>query len=180
MRNGLDPGGRPINEAGYFVVSIHRFQNIYRRSTLQTIVDRVVDLSSTGPVHFIMHPPTEDRLRRFELLNRLEIAPGITLHARMPYSAFLRMIAGARGVVSDGGSNQEELSYLGVPTVLLRYRSERPDGINENVVFFDPEETSLAEFVRSGSLDALRKPTRIDSDIQPSRISLEAITRWAA
>ena len=98
----------------------------------------------------------------------------------MPYTEFLSLIAGARGVISDGGSNQEELSYLGVPAVLFRDRSERPDGIGENVRLFDPGMSSLAEFVRSGKLDALRRPTRLDVEVQPSRISLDAITGWAA
>ncbi len=98
----------------------------------------------------------------------------------MPYTQFLALIAGARGVISDGGSNQEELSYLGVPTVLMRKRSERPDGIGQNVILFDPNLRSIAEYVQTGKLDALRRPAKLDIETQPSRISIEAITRWAA
>jgi UDP-N-acetylglucosamine 2-epimerase (non-hydrolysing) len=169
-----------VDNAGHFVVSIHRFQNIYRRSNLQRIVDEAIGLSAVGPVHFILHPPTELRLEKYGLLKQLGAAPGITLRPRMPYTEFLALIASARGVISDGGSNQEELSYLGVPTVLLRDRSERPDGIGENVVLYRPGALPLDEFVRSGDLDALRKPTKIDADVQPSRISVDAIARWAA
>ena len=168
------------DKAGHFVVSIHRFQNIYRRSNLQRIVDEVIGLSTVGPVHFILHPPTELRLAKYGMLEQLNTAPGVMLRARMPYTEFLALIAGARGVISDGGSNQEELSYLGVPTVLFRDRSERPDGIGENVVLYGPGMSPLAEFVRSGKLDALRKPAKIDADVQPSRISVDAIARWAA
>ncbi len=164
----------------YFVISIHRFQNIYKRSTLQRIVDEVIGLSSTGPVHFILHPPTELRLKKYGLLERLNAAPGVMLRPRMPYTEFLALIAGARGVISDGGSNQEELSYLGVPTVLFRDRSERPDGIGENVVLYGSGMSPLTEFVRSGKLDALRKPANIDAEVQPSQVSVDAIARWAA
>ena len=164
----------------YFVVSIHRFRNIYKRSTLQRIVDEVIGLSSIGPVHFILHPPTELRLKKYGFLGRLSAAPGVTLRPRMPYTEFLVLMARARGVISDGGSNQEELSYLGVPTVLFRHRSERPDGIGENVVLYWAGMSPLTEFVRSGKLDALRKPTKIDAEVQPSRVSVDAIARWAA
>jgi UDP-N-acetylglucosamine 2-epimerase (non-hydrolysing) len=98
----------------------------------------------------------------------------------MPYTQFLALIGSARGVLSDGGSNQEELSYLGVPTVLFRDRSERPDGLGENVVLYDSGMSPLSEFVSSGKLDALRKPTKIHAEIEPSRISVDAIARWAA
>ncbi len=164
----------------YFVVSIHRFRNIYNRSTLQRIVDEVIGLSSTGPVHFILHPPTELRLKKYGFLERLKAAPAVLLRSRMPYTEFLALIAGARGVISDGGSNQEELSYLGVPTILFRHRSERPDGIGENVVFYTSGMSPLSEFVRSGMLDALRKPTKIDAEVQPSQVSVDAIARWVA
>jgi len=182
VRGAVESGAaiRRGGKAEYFVVSIHRFQNIYNRSTLRRIVDEVIGLSSTGPVHFILHPPTELRLKRYGFLERLHATPGVMLRPRMPYTEFLALIAGARGVISDGGSNQEELSYLGVPTVLFRRRSERPDGIGENVVFYSSGMSPLTEFFRSGKLDALRKPMKIDSDVQPSQISVDAIAGWAA
>jgi UDP-N-acetylglucosamine 2-epimerase (non-hydrolysing) len=179
VRGALGSINHNANE-DYFVVSIHRFQNIYSRSTLRQIVDGIMELSAIAPVQFILHPPTELRLRKYGLLDRLGSAPGVMLKARMPYTQFLALIAGARGVISDGGSNQEELSYLGVPTVLMRKRSERPDGIGQNVILFDPNLRSIAEYVRTGKLDALRRPAKLDIEAQPSRISIEAITRWAA
>lgn len=65
----------------------------------------------------------------------------------MPYSEFLSLSAHARAVFSDGGSNQEELSYLGVPAVLFRQRIERPDGLGRDVVLRDSL-GDLVEFVR--------------------------------
>ena len=78
---------------------------------------------------------------------------------RSPAAAALALIAAARAVISDGGSNQEELSYLGVPTVLFRSRSERPDGLGANVVLRSDIGMSIADYARSGAIDALRRPT---------------------
>ena len=169
----------PVEAGSYFVASIHRFQNIYNRDTLESTVEQLIALAEIAPVHFILHPPTVIRLEKCGLHGRLESAPGIRLHPRMPYTEFLTLIAAARGVISDGGSNQEELSYLGVPTVLLRARSERPDGLGENVVLRDDAQPALAQFVLSGKLDKLRRESRIHDAVQPSRVTVEALLALA-
>ena len=171
---GVAPG-----DTGYFVASIHRFQNIYQRSMLENIVSELIALSELGDVHLILHPTTKIRLAKYGLLGVLEDAPGIRLRPRMPYSDFLALIGGARGVVSDGGSNQEELSYLGVPTVLFRQRSERPDGLGANIMLRDDTKISLPEFVRSGGLDAMRRDSRLHESVQPSKTTAEALHTWA-
>lgn len=176
---GSEPTGGTSPGENYFVASIHRFQNIYQRNRLEKIVDGLVALSEIGPVHFILHPPTVLRLKKYGLYDHMENAPGVRLRRRMPYTEFLALIATARGVISDGGSNQEELAYLGVPTVLFRERSERPDGLGENVVLWDDKMQSLAEFVHSGELDALRRKSRIHDAVQPSRITVEALLALA-
>lgn len=168
-------GAAPVGD--YFAASIHRFQNIYRRNELSIIVDELIELSELGPVHFILHPPTELRLRKYGLYARLADAANIHLRPRMPYTEFVALIAASRGVLSDGGSNQEELSYLGVPTVLYRGRSERPDGLGANVVLRSEIGTSLAGYARSGELDGLRRPSRVHVDAQPSRIAVDVLAR---
>ena len=181
VRLALDTQSPDRGESGdsYFVASIHRFQNIYRRTRLETIIADLIALSEISPVHFILHPPTVLRLRKYGLYDRLENAPGVRLRRRMPYTEFLVLIAAARGVISDGGSNQEELAYLGIPTVLFRERTERPDGLGENVVLWEDRMQSLAEFVRSGELDSLRRESRIHDAVQPSRITVEALLALA-
>ncbi len=167
-------------DKGYFIASIHRFQNIYHRATLEAIVDELLALSAQGEVLFILHPPTERRLKKYGLYDRLDASPAVALRSRMPYTDFLELMNGARAVISDGGSNQEELSYLGVPTILLRERSERPDGLGENIVLRSEIRCSLAEFAETRALDALRRKSRIFDAVQPSRASVEALLRWAS
>ncbi|MDH3612234.1 MAG: UDP-N-acetylglucosamine 2-epimerase [Gammaproteobacteria bacterium] len=163
----------------YFVTSIHRFQNIYHRAVLEKIVDELIALAQLSTVHFILHPATEIRLKKYGLYERLKSTRGILLRPRMPYTEFLALIAAARGVISDGGSNQEELSYLGVPTVLFRERSERPDGFGANVILRGDAMRPLAEFVRSGKLDELRKESRIQDSVHPSQITIETLSALA-
>lgn len=173
-----DSHAQPRRDNGYFVASIHRFQNIYGRDALLQIVEEMVAAARFGEVYFILHPPTEIRLRKYGLYDTLAEAPGMHVLPRMPYTDFLALISSARGVFSDGGSNQEELSYLGVPTLLYRDRSERPDGLGGNIRLRGEIPGSLHDFIHSGGIDALRKPSRIDDDVAPSRDTVEALLRW--
>jgi len=172
--------GLPASPQPYFVASIHRFQNIYNRSNLVRIVDELIAASEYSEVRFVLHPPTEQRLRKYGLMERLEAAPAMQVVPRMPYTTFLGVIAGARAVFSDGGSNQEELSYLGIPAILYRERSERPDGLGANIVLRDDLGEPLPVFIATGELDRLRRPGRIDSDARPSEVSVQALSDWAS
>ena len=167
------------DESKPFVVSIHRFQNIYNKAALTTIVDEILQAASLGRVQFILHPPTERRLRHYRLFDRLDGHREIELLARKPYTEFLSMLQRARAVLSDGGSNQEELSYLGVPTILYRERSERPDGIGQNIVFRNDIKGCFRDFIETGDVDRLRRASRISDTIQPSKMTVEALLRWA-
>lgn len=163
----------------YFVASIHRFQNIYSRAELARIVDEMLTAARFGKVHFILHPPTELRLKKYGLYDSLSDAPGVNVRPRMAYTDFLALMSGARAVFSDGGSNQEELSYLGVPTLLYRDRSERPDGLGANIRLRLEVPDSLGEFIESGGIDELRIASRIDDDVAPSRATVYAMLKWA-
>jgi UDP-N-acetylglucosamine 2-epimerase (non-hydrolysing) len=162
-----------------FVASIHRFQNIYNRRMLTSIVDELIGLAEIGTVHFILHPPTERKLKEYGLFERMQQVPGIRLRPRMAYTEFLALMGGARCVFSDGGSNQEELSYLGIPTVLFRSRSERPDGIGANIVLYSDTTPPMVEYVNSDAFNELRRDSRIHDSVQPSRTTVEALLDWA-
>lgn len=165
-------------DASCFVASIHRFQNIYSQGELARIVDEMIAAAEFGELHFILHPPTELRLKKYGLLDVLRDAPGVNVRQRMPYTEFLALMSTARAVFSDGGSNQEELSYLGVPTLLYRERSERPDGLGANIRLRNEVDASIRNFIESGDIDRLRVPSRVLDDVQPSRITVDALLRW--
>lgn len=173
------PNSDESEKRSTFVVSIHRFQNIYSRTALTMIVDEVLEAADFGPVQFILHPPTERRLNHYGLFEKLARHNDVELMSRKPYTVFVAMLQRARAVLTDGGSNQEELSYLGVPTILYRDRSERPDGIGGNIVFRKDLRGSLGQFIESGSLDQLRSTCRLTDAVQPSQMTVEALLRWA-
>jgi len=179
LRFAAQNGSAAKEVSDFFVASIHRFQNLYKKNRLVNIVEEMLEAAKFGDVHFILHPPTEIRLKKYNLYDALAKAPGVHVRPRMPYTEFLALISRARGVFSDGGSNQEELSYLGVPTLLFRERSERPDGLGENIRLRPEVNESMTAFIESGGFDAMRKLSRINDEANPSRMTVDALARWS-
>ena len=116
------------------IVSIHRFETIYRTRRLKTLVDCVMAVAERYQVLLVAHPSLMHRLRQTGLLQRLEQAPNVKITPRMPYFPFVTLLQRSTFVVTDGGSNQEELAYLGKPTLIFREASERHEGLSTNAV----------------------------------------------
>lgn len=141
----------------YFVVSLHRFQNLYDARRLKALVELIEQCGQLAPVHFILHPATRKRLVAEGLDERLRVAAQVNLSPRLGYGAFLRLAAGAACVLTDGGSNQEELAALGVPTIIMRERTERPDGLGVNALMEAEVPGGVATFLETRSYISLRR-----------------------
>lgn len=147
----------PDADEPYLVASLHRFQNLYDAKRLADLVALIEALSRRLTVHFVLHPATRARLENQGLLSRLTSAPGVRLSPRMGYRDFLRMAAGAACVLTDGGSNQEELAALGIPTIVMRAHTERPDGLGENAVMEADAGGGVYQFIADGYCEKLRR-----------------------
>jgi len=90
---------------------------------------------------------------------------GVGTSGLMSYAEFTAMLAAAPFVVTDGGSIQEECARLGVPTLLWRDRTERPDGIGTNVVLAHYDDDVVGAFLADPQ--AWRRPVAL-GDERPS------------
>jgi len=136
----------------YVVVSIHRFQTIYTRKLEDIVIPLLEEVAQKGfTLLFVLHPSTREVLKRnnLKLYKRLDNNKKIILKERYPYFEFLKLLNKSEFVITDGGSNQEELSYLGKPTLLFTTRTSRIEGLGENAILsnFDPKITM--EFVEN-------------------------------
>ncbi|MGE0793444.1 MAG: non-hydrolyzing UDP-N-acetylglucosamine 2-epimerase [Candidatus Woesearchaeota archaeon] len=123
-----------IPKEKYVVVTIHRFENIFQKKQFNKIIAILEEISKKHRLLFILHPPTKKKLEEFNFLIRLQSNKNIELRPRYDYFEFVKLINHAEFVISDGGSNQEECYYLGKPCLLLRYSTERKEGVGQNVV----------------------------------------------
>jgi len=112
------------------VVTAHRATNVDDPARLRRLVELVATLGRAHPpVLFPVHPRTADRLDRIGLADLLRGSPGVVVADPLPYRAMLLEMARAQVVVTDSGGVQEEVSWLGVPVVVLRRTTPRWEGV---------------------------------------------------
>jgi len=115
-------------EPGKFILAtIHRQENTDNSWRLQNIVKALTELSKHLPVVLPIHPRTLKRLRANGLLNSLR--PHVLLSRPLGYFEFLGLLNNAALVLTDSGGVQEEACILGIPTLTLRYNTERPETV---------------------------------------------------
>ena len=109
-REGWDPigGGRAPIEAV--------FERLAEAATLHPEIDFVY------PVHH--NPRVREPARR--LLGSL---PNFRLEDPLPYIPFVRLMSRASVILTDSGGIQEEAPSLGIPVLVLRRTTERPEGL---------------------------------------------------
>lgn len=158
----------PVQNDAYVLVSLHRFQNLYDSKRLRHLVELVENLAQKMLVSFVLHPATRGRLASEGYLERLSSSGRIRLLPRMGYRDFIRLAAGASCVLTDGGSNQEELAALGIPTIVMRARTERPDGLGANAMMEKDVPGGVLCYVLDNGVKSLRRPSIDLSDDGPS------------
>jgi len=168
-RAGVEPGA----PAGPAVVTMHRVENLYHRSRRSALVDLVTDLAADGPVRWVVHGPTEQTLAGH--LRRRLVDAGVELVPLLGYREFLTNLAAAPFVITDGGSIQEECALLGVPTLVWRDRTDRPDGLGENVVLSHYDATIVGDFLKDPQLYR-RRPRPLE--FSPSERILAELDGW--
>lgn len=136
-----------IPSSPYAVVTLHRFENIFRKAAFETNLELIELIAKTVPVVFILHPVTQRQLVKFGLFERLRANPRIELRPRYDYFNFMRLVFKSEFLVSDGGSNQEECFYMGKPCLLLRRATERQEGIGGNVVLSEYKHDAVESFL---------------------------------
>ena len=117
---GLVPGG-------YFLVSVHRQENVDPPDRLGKVMDCLVAVRKQWglPIMVSTHPRT--RLRLKDLVRKdLE---GITFHEPFGYLDYNRLQLDSKCVISDSGTISEESSLLGFSAVILRNSMERPEAL---------------------------------------------------
>jgi UDP-N-acetylglucosamine 2-epimerase (non-hydrolysing) len=169
----------PADGDAYVLVSLHRFQNLYDSRRLRQLVDLVENLAQVRSVRFVLHPATRGRLLAEGYLDRLSACGGISLLPRMGYRDFIRLAAGADCVLTDGGSNQEELAALGIPTIVMRARTERQDGLGANALMEQDAPGGVLNYVLDGRAGKLRRAPLVLSEEGPSSKMARYLTEHA-
>ncbi|MFH1031507.1 MAG: UDP-N-acetylglucosamine 2-epimerase (non-hydrolyzing) [Chloroflexota bacterium] len=110
----------------YFLVTLHRQENVDNRARFASILKGLGNVSSQYnlPMVYSIHPHSRKKMDEFGL------KPGdLILVEPLDYFGFLQLESNARLILTDSGGVQEEACILGVPCVTLRENTERPETI---------------------------------------------------
>jgi UDP-N-acetylglucosamine 2-epimerase (non-hydrolysing) len=113
------------------LVTVHRresFGEPIRQICLAVarLAERFPQLRWIYPVHH--NPRVRDPARAI-----LERIPNVELHDPFDYAELLRYLQRARIVLTDSGGIQEEAPAFGTPVLVLREKTERPEGVEAGV-----------------------------------------------
>ncbi len=114
---------------GYFLVSMHREENVDSKKNLLKLLDSLAVLHQEygKPVIVSTHPRTRKRL---EALGDAYQKGGISFLAPFGFFDYNKLQKNAFCVLSDSGTIVEESSLLGFPAITIRQSMERPEGLD--------------------------------------------------
>ncbi len=115
-----------LREREYFVVSVHREENVDKKESLEMIVNVLNRLAEkySKPVVVSTHPRTRKRLGELDTTNIHGLVNFMKPFGFLDY-VYLQMNAVC--TVSDSGTISEESSILNFPAISLRRSMERPE-----------------------------------------------------
>ncbi len=126
----------------YFLVSFHREENVDNERNLKILINTLEALANkyNHPIIISIHPRTKMRLESLNISeNKL-----FNFHKPFGMFDFVKLQKNAYCVLSDSGTIHEEAAILGIPALVIRESTERPEvfdtgnviltGINTDVI----------------------------------------------
>lgn len=122
-----------LKSGEYFVVSMHREENVDHPDRLRVILEILNRLAAEYklPVVVSTHPRTRKRL---DMIGEKDIAPGISFMKPFGFFDYVHLQMHARCTISDSGTIAEESAILGFPAITLRSSMERPEALDTGSV----------------------------------------------
>jgi len=121
------------------LVTAHRRENF--GEPMENICHALKELASRGDIQIIypvhLNPNVQEPINR--LLKNIE---GITLLPPLDYLPLVHLMKNATLILTDSGGLQEEAPTFGIPVLVLRETTERPEGVDTGTLKLVGTETS--------------------------------------
>jgi len=122
-----------LKKRDYFLVSVHREENVDNSQNLKKILDFLNKLSARYNKRIIVstHPRTKKRL---ESIAANELSNLIEFHKPFGFFDYVYLEVNACCTISDSGTISEESAILNFPAVTIREATERPESIDAGTI----------------------------------------------
>lgn len=162
----------------YFIVSIHREENVDYPENLKKLVDSLNALAEkyNFPVIVSTHPRTQKRLN--DIKGEVELNPLVKYMKPMGFFDYIALQKTACCVISDSGTITEESSILNFPAIMIRMAHERPEGMDEGTVIMsgiERERVIEAVSIIVNQFIESPKSTRIINDYNVENVSIKVL-----
>ena len=167
-----------LEKDNYFIVSIHREENVDYPENLKKLVDSLNALAETYkcPVIVSTHPRTQKRLD--DIKNDIDLNPLVNYMKPMGFFDYISLQKNACCVISDSGTLTEESSILNFPAVMIRMAHERPEGMDEGTVIMSGiEHERVMEAINIAVNHHKRNPNyiKIINDYNVENVSIKVV-----
>src|SRR3989344_6151539 len=109
----------------YLIAKTHRQENIKSKERLTNFVKILTNTKEN--IHFILTSNTKKQLERFNLLNEIKNKRNIKILPTLSYLDFIKEFRDAAAILTDGGGETEESTYLKKPCLVYRHKTERQE-----------------------------------------------------
>ena len=118
-----------LNDRGYFIVSLHREENVDCADRLSALVDALnrIAVQFDKPIIVSTHPRTRKRL---DALKDVALDDRVQWMKPFGFHDYNKLQMRAFCSISDSGTIAEESSMLGFPAITPRDAIERPEGLD--------------------------------------------------
>jgi len=120
----------PMRTGFRLLVTCHRRENW--NGGLDRLITALILLAGDGVLSDVLMPPNPGVTE--QLIHHLARKRGIRLLPPLSHRATIEAMCRADLVLSDSGGMQEEARALGVPLLVLREKTERPEALTEGTV----------------------------------------------
>lgn len=157
-------GGEGTNDK-LVLVTVHRRENHGGR--LNHILQAIKILSNKFPDHYFILPVHPNPNVRTKVYESLSGEKNIILTDPLAYPQLVSIMREAKLILTDSGGIQEEAPTFGVPLLVMRYETERSEGVTAGFAQLVGADTD--KIVKSASviLSQDKMKTRLDSSKNP-------------
>ncbi len=152
--------GIPIDDK-LVLITAHRRENHGER--IDRILDAVEFLVNNYKDHKFVIPVHPNPNVKDKIYNRLESYSNVYLMKPLDYPYLVYLMKNAKLILTDSGGIQEEAPSFGCPTLVMRYETERQEGIDAGVSVLVGAEYGKIISLSSEILNKSREASRLQA-----------------